>query len=221
MIKLSGIFAASSNPDSLGVKFRKRRFEFFKNKLSKLGTPLRILDVGGTEQYWINHGFHNDKGYHITLLNLEKSEVKHNNFTSIAGTATDLSQFSDKSFDLVHSNSVIEHLYNFDNQKLMASEVMRVGKYYYIQTPNRYFPVEPHYLFPFFQFLPKSVGLFILTKTKLSRMKKWNYTRASQYINEIRLMDKKEMLGLFNGCRLQSEKVAGLNKSFTAHNLPD
>ena len=67
------------------------------------------------------------------------------------GDATDLSPFKDKSFDIVHSNSVIEHLYNFENQKKMASEIMRVGQKHIVQTPNKYFFLEPHLsYFPFF-----------------------------------------------------------------------
>ena len=53
-------------------------------------------------------------------------------------------------YDIVHSNSVIEHLYNFENQKKMASEIIRVGQKYIVQTPNKYFFLEPHYLASFF-----------------------------------------------------------------------
>lgn len=66
------------------------------------------------------------------------------------GDATNLSQYSDKSFDIVFSNSVIEHLYTKENQISMAKEVNRVGKNYFIQTPNYWFPIEPHWVFPSF-----------------------------------------------------------------------
>ena len=60
--------------------------------------------------------------------------------------------FKDKSFDAVFSNSVIEHVGTFEDQKMMANEVIRVTNFYFIQTPNLYFPIEPHFLVPFFQF---------------------------------------------------------------------
>ena len=76
--------------------------------------------------------------------------VKHQNFKSIKGDATNLSNFKDNQFDIVFSNSLIEHLYTYENMKLMANETMRVGKKFFVQTPNKYFPIEPHYFFHFF-----------------------------------------------------------------------
>ena len=76
-------------------------------------------------------------------------------------------------------------------------------------------------LFPFFQFLPYAVNYFILTKTKLSRGRKRTPERAATYIKEIRLLTTSEMLKLFPGCKVYFEKVAGLVKSITVHNLPD
>ena len=122
-------------------------------------------------------------------------------------------------YDVVHSNSVIEHLYNFENQKKMASEIIRVGQKYIVQTPNKYFFLEPHYLLPFFQFLPNSLKYFILTKTKLSRLKKWDKKFAKQYIEEIRLLSEKEMKTLFPKSKIYYEKFFGMNKSFTMHNF--
>jgi hypothetical protein len=128
-------------------------------------------------------------------------------------------ELEDNSYDLTHSNSVIEHLYDFENQSKMALEVQRVGKKYLIQTPNKYFFLEPHYLLPFFQFLPNSLKYFMLTKTKLSRLKKWDQEFAKQYIEEIRLLSEKEMKTLFPKSIIYYEKFLGMNKSFTAHNF--
>ena len=75
-----------------------------------------------------------------------------------------------------------------ENQVKMANEIMRVGKKYFVQTPNKYFFIEPHYLLPFFNFCPDKIKYFILTKTKLSRLRKWDHDFAKQYIEEIRLL---------------------------------
>lgn len=221
------ILASSEENKSLGNWFREKRFGFFKSKIEPLieklrsenNLPLRILDVGGLENYWTNRGWQNKDSVKITLLNLSQVKTNFSNIESVAGDATDLSQFEDGHFDLVFSNSVIEHLYTYENQRKMASEATRVGVKHFIQTPNKSFFIEPHYLLPFFQFLPKSVKYFILTKTPLSRGRKWDTNFAKQYVDEIRLLSRKEMKILFPGSDLYDEKFLGLTKSFTAHNF--
>jgi len=219
-MKFRNILESSENINSLGNKFRNKRFNFFEKKLHYLQFPLKILDIGGTESFWVNRNFHNKNDFFITLLNLTKIEVHFSNFNSIVGDAANLSQFKINEFDITFSNSVIEHLGSSEYQLKMAKEVIRVGKYHFIQTPNLFFPIEPHYLLPFFQFFPSKLKYFILTKTKLSRGKKWNKNSANNYINEIRLISFKEMKSLFPESKFYIEKVFGMKKSFTAHNFP-
>ncbi|WP_299455631.1 class I SAM-dependent methyltransferase [uncultured Microscilla sp.] len=208
-----------ANPKSLGNKFREKRFNFFKSKIKNLPKPMKILDVGGTQLFWVNRGFHNNPNYHITLLNLHKEPSDYSNIQSIVGDATNLSDYEDNHFDLVFSNSVIEHLFTYQNQEKMAAEVQRVGHYHYIQTPNYYFFIEPHYLLPFFQFLPRSLQLFILTKTRLSRGIKYTKEAANAYLDEIQLLSKKQYKRLFPESLFYKEKFLGMTKSITAHNI--
>ena len=86
--------------------------------------PVTILDVGGKINFWENRGIAGNTNFEITLINIEKEKSLYSNIRTKIGDATDLSQFNDKSFDVVHSNSVIEHLYNLDNQKKMATEII-------------------------------------------------------------------------------------------------
>jgi len=60
---------------------------------------------------------------------------------------------------------------------------------------------------------------FILTRTKLSRLKRWNELEANQYLEEIRLLNEKEMIGLFPGAAMLRETVLGITKSITSHTL--
>lgn len=218
-MKFQDIFASSDETDSLGSKFRNKRIADFRNKIENLPKPLRILDVGGLESFWVNAGFADDPDYQISILNLSKGIVHHDNFRSLQGDATDLKDISDNQFDIVFSNSVIEHLYTKHNQEKMASEIMRVGKYYYVQTPNKHFFIEPHYVLPFFQYLPKKLQYFILTKTPLSRRRKWDNIEAQQYMDEIRLITLAEMKEFFPGSDFYLEEFFGMIKSFTAHNF--
>ncbi len=219
---LNDLFSPSDNPNSLGAKFRARRLEKFETLLFeyfKPGTDIQILDVGGTTNFWKNSKLLNYSGAKIILLNLHLEDPSHPNIQSKQGDATDMSEFSDKSFDLVFSNSVIEHVYTFENQQKMALEIQRVGKKYFIQTPNKYFPIEAHYALPFAQFLPKKLLYFLLTKTRLSRLKVWEETAAKQYLEEIRLLNEKEMRILFPKGKILKELTFGMTKSLTAHNL--
>jgi len=218
-LNFKSIFDISENKNSLGNKFRKKRFSFFLKKFDSLNKPITLLDIGGKINFWENRGLAGNNDYIITIINIEKEKSNYSNINCLIGDATNLNQFNNKSFDIVHSNSVIEHLYNFENQKKMASEIMRVGKKYIVQTPNKYFFLEPHYLLPFFNIVPEKLKYLILTKTKLSRLKKWDKNFAKQYIKEIRLLSEKEMKTLFPKSKIYFEKFLGMNKSFTMHNF--
>ena len=222
MSHIKTLLSSSNNPDSLGNKFRSKRFVYFEHLFLKAYPgrgKVNILDLGGTEEFWKDKSLLQDKNITITLLNLHAEPVVHPSLKSMAGDATNLSPFEDQSFDLVFSNSVIEHLYTFKNQQNMASEIRRVGKKYFVQTPNKYFFIEPHYALPLFQFLRPSFIYFILTKTKLSRMHKWDPQYAKSYLEEIRLLSRKEMKQLFPEGQVYCEKFLGMNKSFTLHNF--
>jgi predicted SAM-dependent methyltransferase len=204
MSVINDLFASSDHPKSLGYKFRIKRLKkfeklFFKNFNPE--KPIKILDVGGTAYFWNHSQVPNIPGVRITLLNLHEEKPTHPHIISAIGDATSMKEFSDQSYDLVFSNSVIEHLYTYENQVKMADEIRRVGKKYFIQTPNKYFPVEAHYALPFAQYLPKDLLLFLLTKTKLSRMKRWEKSAAQQYLDEIRLLNEREMKTLFPGAK--------------------
>jgi predicted SAM-dependent methyltransferase len=219
---INDLFASSDHPQSLGAKFRANRLRKFEKLYFRNFNPEKsifILDVGGTDYFWKNSQIPNIPGVRITLLNLHLEKTTHPHINSMIGDATDMKEFGDRHFDLIVSNSVIEHLYSYENQRKMADEIRRVGRKYFIQTPNKYFPIEAHYAIPFAQYLPKKLLFFILTKTKLSRFKRWKAQAAQQYLDEIRLLNKSEMKGLFPESKILKEKVWLMTKSITAHNL--
>jgi hypothetical protein len=207
--------ADNKNPNSLSSYFRRKRQKLFLNIIKNIGIKT-ILDIGGTQSYWEHYTdlLDNQK---ILLLNLQKEKCNLPNFDSIIGDATNLQQFEHNEFEFVFSNSVIEHLFNWENQILMANEIRRVGKGYFVQTPNKYFPLEPHFLFPFFQFLPYRAKLFLLRNFKLGHVGKIpDLNLAKNQINEIRLLSKKEMKFLFPEATIYSEKFLFFTKSFVA-----
>ena len=212
-------FANNKNKSSFSHAQRAKRFSFFLAKMEKLPKPLTILDIGGTVAFWEAMNF-NHPDIKITLLNLEKEEVNNPQFESIAGDATDLSEIDDQQFDIVFSNSVIEHLFTWENQQKMAKEVLRVGKHHFIQTPNYWFPIEPHWVFPFFQFLPKSVRIRLTQRFSLGHIPRIpSYQKAKEQVDEIRLLSLSDYKRLFPNSSIYIEKFAWLSKSFTAHTM--
>ena len=215
-------FLNPDNKDSLNQKFREKRFKFFISLLESVENleSIQILDVGGTEIYWERMDFVNKKNITVTLLNLEKVKTQNDNFISVKGDACDMYLFKDKQFDVVFSNSVIEHLFNYENQKKMANEIMRVGKAFYVQTPNYFFPIEPHWLFPFFQFLPFKLKVLLTKNFNLGHYKKAiNEKNAIERVNEVSLLTEKKMKELFPSGKVYREFFLGLKKSITMYNF--
>jgi hypothetical protein len=209
--------ADNRNPASVAGRLRKRRFALFRSLLLRIPTPLRILDVGGTQNFWEVMGFAAGRDMEITILNLVRPVVSLPQFRGVAGDARSL-EFADQSFDVVFSNSVIEHVGSYDDQRRMAAEVQRVGVRYFVQTPNRYFPIEPHFLFPAYQFFPRGLQIWLLQHLKLGwRGRVPDAQAARRSIESIRLLTKTEVTRLFPGATLYRETLAGLTKSFIVY----
>ena len=163
-------FADNNSADSLANALRRERFAFFHRLLQTVPRPVRILDVGGTENFWQQMGFLTPEAassIQIVLLNLTAPQVSSSLVKSVAGDGCSMPQYSDGEFDIVFSNSVIEHVPDRAGQQRMAAEIRRVGRRYFVQTPNRYFPIEPHFLFPGFQFLPVAARAALLRRFDL------------------------------------------------------
>jgi SAM-dependent methyltransferase len=112
--------------------------------------------------------------------------------------------FADGAFDVAYSNSVIEHLDPEDRERF-ASEVRRVAGRYLVQTPNKWFPVEPHVLLPGFQFLPAG-----------ARRRLWPLGVSKDEFADIRLLAIDELRALFPEARIFRERFGGMTKSLVA-----
>ena len=210
--------ADNTRVDSKASQFRRKRAAFFQSLLATLPRPLTLLDVGGTESYWDLNELGETSGIEITLLNLEPLAIGRRGFKNIVGDARNMKDFGAQTFDVVFSNSVIEHVGSFRNQRQMADEVRRVGKRYFIQTPNWSFPIEPHFLVPGFQFLPARIRAALHVRYNLGWMKKAaTYEEALEDVRAIRLLSTSEMHSLFPEARLYQERFIGLTKSIVAY----
>lgn len=210
------------DPHSLAARLRARRNQWFRSRLESLPRPLTILDIGGTSAVWEIINFADQSDIQITLLNISEGEFKtpHGNITPLLGDARDLSQFQDRQFDVVYSNSVIEHVGTIDDMRRMANEMRRVGKRYFLQTPNRYFPIEPHFIFPMFQFLPFPVQVYLVRHFALGWFHKTpDRVQAEKEVRGIHLISKEDVRMLFPDASISEEKFAGLTKSLLAYTV--
>ncbi len=212
-------FSDNKNKKSVSHRFRNKRFEFFLSEIKKLQKPLSILDIGGTTEFWESMQF-KETDISITLFNLGNPPSVAPPFHAIQGDATNMLEIQDQQYDLVFSNSVIEHLFTWENQQKMAKEVHRVGKWHFIQSPNYWFPIEPHWVFPAFQYFPFKLKKWLTQNFNLGHIpKQKNSTDAINQVNEIRLLSKREMCTLFPQSKVYTEKIIGLNKSFIAYKI--
>jgi SAM-dependent methyltransferase len=209
--------ADNRRPDSLANRFRRRRLAFFASLLAPLPRPVRVLDVGGTELFWRRMGGPERLGIELVLLN-PKPESPAPAVEMVIGDGRDMSRFGDDEFEVVFSNSVIEHVGAWPEQQRMANEIQRVGRRFFVQTPNRYFPIEPHFLVPGFQFLPVSVRIALVRRFALGYHDRLRApAEARRAVEEIRLLGARELRRLFPGAPLYRERVLGLTKSYVAY----
>lgn len=193
--------------NSLSAKLRKKRFELFLKTFNP-NNKTKIIDIGGTEIIWRGTGLEQN----VTILNLNFGE-KDSRFKYIYADACNTG-LQVKEFDIAFSNSVIEHVGNFERQKQFASEILRISKSFYLQTPNKHFPIEQHFLFPFFQYLPKKLKLFVGLHWKYSTLYAVGEKFIKDEVENIRLLSKKELKFLFPNAIILKEKFFGLTKSF-------
>ncbi len=194
--------------------FRKKRMRNFVKTFSPT-RETKILDIGGTTYNWNLI----DCQSHITLLNLTvpqgiRSESK--NIFFIEGNGLSL-QYQDASFDICYSNSVIEHVGTFENQIKFASELMRVGRQVWVQTPAYSFFFEPHLLTPFIHFLPRKYQRKLLRNFSVwGWMVRPSQQKVDEFLSEVRLITYKEMVQLFPRCVIHVEKFLGFPKAYIA-----
>lgn len=216
---ISRLFLRSIDKDSYWNELRLRRFAIFKKLVSNIESKdhIRIIDIGGTPVFWYNMRMADDSRYSIDCYNIKEFESRFNNISCFLGNATNLQNVNDGEYDIAFSNSVIEHLGTFENQQKMASEVRRVAKGYFVQTPNYSFPVEPHVRIPLIHFLPLSlITLFMLFRKQKSIR---HYKRMRSAVKGIRLLSKSELRNLFPDGSMIEERFLGMVKSFIMYRM--
>ena len=178
-----------------------------------------VLDVGGRPFLWDLLRYHyRVKPKQLVLLNTpsENTIAPSPDYTVKIADGRHL-PYPDKSFDLVFSNSVIEHVGDLEDMARFAKECTRVGKEVYIQTPNRWFPLEAHFGAAFVHWLPRA-WYQRLSFLSMRYLCAFNNPVEKDYFQQefdtTRLLSGRQLRELFPQQTIASEKVLGLSKSF-------
>lgn len=199
----------------LGKRFRRRRMQLFVTSFS-LTARTQIIDLGGSPETW--------RGMlvkpQVTLLNLDPACLRANPQSVVADALA--CPFPDENFDFAFSNSLIEHLGTAERQRQFAEEIRRLTRNgYFVQTPNKWFPIEPHYLAPFIQFVPARLKPAITRwLTPWGLITRPSPQRCVQVSREIRLLDARELGRLFPEAEIVRERFLGFTKSLIAIRRP-
>jgi Methyltransferase domain len=193
---------------------RGRRMARFE-EIFALPPGTRIIDLGGTSEIWNLVRTPLD----ITIVNLpgadarKKSLKSHHRFTFVEGDATRLHEYADNSFDIVFSNSVIEHVGGEENERKFASETRRLAPSYFVQTPSVYFPIEVHTGMPFWWIIPR----FIRARVH----KRWEKTLPAwnEMIAGTTVLSRHQLQSYFQDGTMGTERVLGIPKSYYVYRV--
>ena len=190
-------FVAAGNP------FRERRIRFFVKLIDHEGE--NILDVGYGYGQFENHLITLGVRNRIIALDIVHRDVsRHPNVTAFVVADAAHLPFSDCSMGLIYCNSLLEHVGDWRVQRQVFAEIKRVGRKFFVQTPNRHFPIEAHHLVPFYQYWPRPV-------------QRWVGQNLLGHYEQVWLLDRRaveELAGAGDGIAIWEEKMLGLTKSF-------
>ena len=195
---------------------REKFLNHFKN-FTEYNDDQSLLDIGTTpsldnEQNIILEKTKNNKN--VTCLSdqdcgiLKKKYPNIKNFIIGDGINTN---FKDMSFDIVHSNATIEHVGSYNNQISFVKEAWRVSKkYVFIQTPNRFFPIDFHTNLPLIHWLPKKIHRKILKFIGL------NFYSTEENLN---LLSESNLINICEKLDIKNYKIIKHKLIFMTSNL--
>jgi hypothetical protein len=174
----------------------------------------RVLDLGGSPEIWRLFDHRCD----VTLVNLPGGMEKlagaeperRDDHAVVWADACDLRDvFDDGAFDVVFSNSVIEHVGDAARRRAFAREVRRLAPAYWVQTPSPRFPIEPHTGVPYFFRLPEAARERLLARWRDS------LPLYAEMVEGTTVVARDEMQALFPDAQVFSERVLGFEKSYS------
>jgi hypothetical protein len=137
---------------------RKRMAQF--DAIIRPGPDELVLDVGGYPGTWTTRPQIPKRidCLNVHAVNWDAAGYPNHRIATTVGDGCALA-CGNGSYDIVFSNSVIEHVGDWEKQKAFAGEARRVGRKLWIQTPAFECPIEPHVLAPFVHWLSVPIAL--------------------------------------------------------------
>lgn len=195
----------------IGRYFRGRRFRRIAETFG-ISERSTVLDIGGAAYYWDFFA----AVPRVVIVNRQKPESTGCRFPWVIADARHL-PFRDHAFDLAFANSVVEHIPGRENRIAFAKETARVGRGYYVQTPYRWFPVEPHLYTPLIHYLPKRLQRPLLRNfTVWGVLQRPTPEGCDDFLRDIDLLTTRQLRGLFPHAAIWKERAFGLLKSIAA-----
>jgi hypothetical protein len=202
-------------PGSWGSKRREQRSRWLVETFPDLA-EMSVVDLGGRVGFWSRLPV---RPRHVHVVNLEPPPTDLPDWAEVDnGDACALPEhIAARRYDLVFSNSVIEHVGGHERRLRFAESVHLLAPAHWVQTPYRYFPVEPHWIAPGMQFLPVAARREMARKWPLAYTPGRTREEALARVLWIELIDKTQMRSYFPHSTLRTEKVAGITKSLIAY----
>jgi hypothetical protein len=176
---------------------------------------MSVIDLGGRLSSWLSAPV---RPRHVHIVNLEQEKAEVPDWAEVdRGDACELpAAIRNGHYDLVYCNSVIEHVGGHERRLRLADAVHALADAHWVQTPYRYFPIEPHWVAPGMQFLPVRVRASYAHRWPLGHTPAENRAAALQSVLWIELLDRTQMRHYFPDSTLRVERFAGLAKSLIA-----
>ena len=213
--RLRGAIVSAGTPGSLAHWTRAKRWKMFAATFPDIHR-MRVLDLGGTVRTWTQSPV---RPREVVIVNLAEQPPAPGWIVSHIGDACVLPEaVASERFDLVYCNSVIEHVGGHAQRSALAASVHVSAPRHWVQTPYRYFPIEPHWIFPAFQFLPVNCRALVTRTWRVgNRRTPWHAADAAvSSVLGVELLSKTEMHHYFPRSQLVGEHFAGMVKSLIA-----
>lgn len=213
---------------SIGSTIRARRIRPLLSMIEEVvreGGSVTIIDIGGTERYWniLPRSFLDQQNVQITIVNVPGTSMPHDygRFIFVEGDGCNLAKYRSGSFHIAHSNSVIEHVGDWQRMVRFSNEISRLAQRHFVQTPNCWFPIEPHCMTPIFHWIPKPTRIWLVRHFQLAHWRKaTTVDEAVRIVEGARLLNKQMSQELFKDSNWHHGKTTWTSEVVCRHESP-